>query len=86
MTADLVYTVTFGRGDGSEEMDWSIELTPEEEEIYSACIEEGEDLDEALADALGRAYDEILEQEKENMEEMGEEWSDGYSLDVHFVS
>ena len=65
-------------------IDWEVELTPEEEEIYNRAMEEDEDLDDALPDVLARARREILKEEKASMKEMGEEWSPGYRLEVHF--
>lgn len=65
MTVDLIYYVTFGKGDSSECMDWMVDLTDEEEAIYKNAIENGLSLEcvEGLEDALSRAYEEIEEEE-----------------------
>lgn len=90
MIVDLVYTAEFGHGDGSDECEWSIELTPEEEEIYLAAQEAEEDLDEALPDVLARALEEIKAQEWENYQELydteeDDDPDDYFSLSVHFA-
>ena len=57
----LHYGVVWGKGDSSDWIDWSIELTDEEEKIYDHAIENEiplEDIPE-LEGALRRAYDEI---------------------------
>lgn len=87
MTVTVDYYVRFGSGDCSDTLDWEIELTPEEEEIWQRCMEDEEgDLDpnDELPGVLSRAYDEILAAEKENMKEIGETWRPGYSLEVYF--
>jgi hypothetical protein len=85
MTLELEYYVRFGSGDCSDTFDWEVELTPEEEAAMKAALAEDEDLELVLADAVSRAYDEIFEQEKANFDEMDEEWSEGWSLEVNIV-
>ena len=57
----LHYGVVWSKGDSSDWIDWSIELTDEEEKIYDHAIENEillEDIPE-LEGVLRRAYDEI---------------------------
>lgn len=65
----LVYYVTFGRNDSSDYMDWEIDPEP------------GETTEQVLA----RAYDEIMDQVIEDLEDVGDEWSDGYELTVELA-
>ena len=68
MTATVYYTVTYGPGEGSDVMDYEVELTPEEAAAYKKAQAEGtllEDMEE-LEDALSRAYKEIEEIEIAN--------------------
>ncbi len=64
-TVDLRYGVVWGKGDSSDWIDWSIELTDEEEKIYNHAIENKIPLNEIpeLEGALNRAYKEIEEEE-----------------------
>ena len=64
-TVELRYGVVFGKGDSSDWIDWSVELTDEEEKIYDHAIENEIPLNEIpeLGDALNRAYKEIEEEE-----------------------
>ena len=64
-TVELRYGVVFGKGDSSDWIDWSVELTDEEEKIYDHAIENEIPLNEIpeLEDALNRAYKEIEEEE-----------------------
>ena len=61
----LHYGVVWGKGDSSDWIDWSIELTDEEKKIYDHAIENEIPLNEIpeLEDALNRAYKEIEEEE-----------------------
>lgn len=90
MTLDLIYTAEFGRGDGSDECEWSIELTPEEEDAYQAALENDVPLEEVLPDALDRALEEIKAQEWENYCELydtegGDDPDDYFSITVRFA-
>ena len=64
-TVELRYGIVFGKGDSSDWIDWSVELTDEEEKIYDHAIENEIPLNEIpeLEDALNRAYKEIEEEE-----------------------
>ena len=64
-TVELRYGIVFGKGDSSDWIDWSVELTDEEEKIYDHAIENEIPLNEMpeLEDALNRAYKEIEEEE-----------------------
>lgn len=75
MMVELYYTVLFGKGDGSEEIEWWVELSPEEEQAYNQAIENGEDLDEVpeLQGVLQRAAENIEVEEIENAREMEDE-------------
>ena len=72
---ELYYTVLFGKGDGSEKIEWWTELSPEEEQAYHNAIENGEDLDEVpeLQGVLQRAAENIEVEEIENAREMQDE-------------
>ena len=85
MTLEQQYYVTFGPGDSSDTLDWEVELTPEEEAAMMEAKHTGEELEDVLADAISRAYDEIAAQEEENMKDLDMEWSDGWSLTVEVV-
>jgi hypothetical protein len=82
----LTYYVTFGKGDSSDIFDWEVELTDEEYEKAERAALRGriDWMDDALKDALDRAEAEILEKVKAELEEAGDEWSDGYDLVVHY--
>lgn len=97
MKARLYYGVCFGKGDSTPPIEWEIELTEEETEIYQKLISDGVLLDDAeqLKPALERAYKEIeqaeikqlLEDEDEFTEECienGESPFDSWDLSVHF--
>ena len=85
MTLELEYYVDFGPGDSSDTLEWEVELTPEEEEAYQVALENGDDLEKVLSDAIARAREEIMEQEQENMADMDMEWEDGWDLVVQIV-
>lgn len=61
MVVNLQYAVIFGKGDGSDWIDWEIELTAEEEIAYNNAIENGIPLEDVveLEGALSRAREEI---------------------------
>ena len=63
--AELRYYVSFGDGDYSEDMEWQIDLTDEEQDAYDYAVENEialEDVPELEA-ALIRAAEEIEEEE-----------------------
>lgn len=62
---ELRYGVVWGKGDSSDWINWSIELTDEEEKIYDHAVENEIPLNEIpeLEDALRRAYEEIEDEE-----------------------
>jgi hypothetical protein len=64
-TVDIRYGVTFGKGDSSDWIDWTVDLTDEEEKIYDHAIENKLPLNEIpeLEEALRRAYVDIEEEE-----------------------
>ena len=64
-TVELRYGVTFGKCDSSDWIDWEVDLTDEEAEIYDRAIENKESLNDIpeLQDALQRAYEEIEDEE-----------------------
>ena len=64
-TVDLRYGVTFGKCDSSDWIDWTVDLTDEEAEIYDSAIAKKEPLNDIpeLQDALQRAYEEIEDEE-----------------------
>ena len=66
-TVDLRYGVIFGKGDVSDWMDWTVDLTDEEKRIYDHAVENKIPLNglPALEDALRRAYEEIEDEEIE---------------------
>ena len=76
MNVELKYWVSFGSGDCSDDMGWSIELTPEEEIAYKNAIKNEIPLDEVeeLKPALERAYAEIEEEEISNGLDYDEEF------------
>lgn len=75
MMVELYYSVLFGKGDGSEAIEWWAELNPEEEKAYQKAVENGEDLDEVpeLQGVLERAAGDIEVEEIENAREMQDE-------------
>lgn len=85
MNVKLSYYVVFGNGDGSDWLDWDIDLTEEETEAYKEDIEneEAPNEDERLAGVLERAYNEIYEVEKGNLACYDEDLDD-YELTVEF--
>ena len=73
---DIIYWVTFGKGDSSDEIDWTIELTDDEEKIYDHAVENNIPLNEIpeLECVLNRAYKEIEEAEIMNGLDYGDEY------------
>lgn len=67
-TVDLRYGVTFGKCDSSDWIDWTVELTDEEKQIYDHAIANKIPLNDIpeLEDALRRAYEEIEAEEISN--------------------
>ena len=77
MTSVLVYygISTGGKGDGSEWIEWEIELTGEAEAAYLQAIEEGRDLNDGSLDwILEEDRKAIMEQEVQNGLEYGDEY------------
>lgn len=62
MRVNLIYYVDFAKGEGSEWLEWDIELTKEEEVVYVSSSSPNKE--ESLTGALERAKAEILEKEK----------------------
>ena len=74
--AELQYYVNFGKGDGSEMLEWGVELTDEEAEEYARAMKLRISPNElGLDSALSRAYAEIEAQELENALELGDEFA-----------
>lgn len=73
---DIRYGVTFGKGDSSDWIDWTVDLTDEEEKIYDHAIENKLPLNEIpeLENALRRAYADIEEEEISNGLSYGDEY------------
>ena len=72
MMVELYYSVLFGKGDGSEAIQWWAKLTPEEEQAYKKAVENGEDLDEVpeLQSVLEREAGNIEVEEIESARDM----------------
>lgn len=77
-TLEIRYGVIFGKCDSSDWIDWEIDLTDEEEEIYDNALAKKQSLNDIpeLQAALRRAYEEI---EKKEID-MGIENEDEYVL------
>ena len=71
MEVKIEYWISGGIGCASPRIPWTIDLTDEEMEIYNNAIENKIPLEEVdgLINALSRAYNEIIEYEKECAEE-----------------
>ena len=82
-TVDIHYGVTFGKCDSTDWMDWKLELTDEEAEIYDHAIENEIRLCDVpeLEAALARAYDEIEEEEIQN----GLDYENEYTMECQGV-
>ena len=55
-------------------------LPPEQEAAYRAAVEAGEDPRDALASWLDEIREGIVDQEKENFADWGDEWNDDYEV------
>ena len=77
MTVELTYWVSFGSGDSSDNLEWEVELTPEEEIAYNNALKNEIPLNEVveLQGALHRAYKEIQKVEICNSIEMEDEYA-----------
>lgn len=78
-TVKLNYTVDFGGEEYGDWCEWELDLTEKEEAVYLAAVAQNCDRNtcEDLEPILSRAAEEILEQERQNMEEMyGEDTPD----------
>ncbi len=77
MLVTAYYSVEFGKGDGSDTIEWEIELNEEEAAAYRKALAIGEDPTEApeLEDVLCRARDEIIENELEILRETQDEYT-----------
>ena len=76
----LNYTYYLRGYDGSDNVECFDYLSPEQEAAYRAAVAAGEDPEIALASFLDEIREGILEQEKENFEEWGDEWDDSYEV------
>lgn len=75
---NLWYTYYLAGYDGSDNVETYQPLTPEQEAAYRAAVDAGEDPEIAMAGFLDEIRDGIIEQEKENFADWGEEWDDSY--------
>ena len=75
-TVELRYGVSFGKCDSSDWIDWTVDLTDEEEKIYDHAIENEIPLNEVpeLEGALRRAYEEIEDEEINRGIDNGDEY------------
>ena len=75
-SVSIQYSVTFGKGDSSDWIDYEIDLTDEEAAAYDKAIAEGQCLDDVpeLQEAIQRAYEEIEEMEIENGIDLEDEY------------
>lgn len=76
-TVELEYAASFGKGDGSDWFEWEIELDGEEEAAYLRAKKLRLDPNECadLQSVLDAAYEEIKEQETENLIDCGDEYA-----------
>lgn len=82
MTVDLQYSVSFGKLDGTGGLEWSIDLTEEENAAYEEAIKLRKPFDDypILEAPLERAYEELCTEEFERFKEDGEDvWGDTYT-------
>lgn len=77
---ELWYTYYLSGYDDSDNVECYDVLSPEQEAAYHAAIEAGENPEVALADFLDEVREGIVEQEKENFADWGEEWDDAYKV------
>lgn len=80
----LEYYVEFGKCDSSDLEDWDVEIPPELRRDLDICIRKAdwEHYDELCQPIIDQAYPAILEKVTADLEDAGDEWSDGYSLVV----
>ena len=81
MLVPLSYTVSFGRLDAGDPMEWEINLNDEETAAYNDALLLRKPFGDypILKEALKRAYEEIMEHEFNRFKEEGEEtWGDPY--------
>lgn len=80
----LEYYVEFGKCDNSDLEDWDVEISPELRRDLDICIRRAdwERYDELCQPIIGQAYPAIMEKVRSDLEEAGDEWSDGYGLVV----
>lgn len=76
----LNYTYYLRNYEESDDIESYDILSPEDEATYRAAVEAGEDLETAMADFLDRVKEGIIEQEKENFDDWGEERDDSYEV------
>lgn len=76
-TISLYYTVSFGKLDCSDDIDFEYELTEEQAILYKKAVKMRRPLEDAddLYDILEAAYDEIVDLETEQMCELGDEYT-----------
>ena len=82
MIVELQYSVSFGKLDGTSGLEWSVELTKEEETAYEEAIKLRKPFSDytVLEAPLERAYDELCIEEFERFKDDGEEvWGDRYT-------
>lgn len=80
----LEYYVEFGKGDNSDLEDWDVEIPAELRRELDICIRKAdwERYTELTDPVIAQAYPAIQEKVTADLEEAGDEWSDGYSLVV----
>ena len=76
-TVELQYGAVFGKGDGTDSFPWEITLTGAEEAAYLRAKKLWLDPNECpeLQGVLAEAYEEIKEQETQNLVECGDEYA-----------
>lgn len=80
----LEYYVEFGKGDNSDLEDWDVEIPAELRRELDICIRKAdwEHYTELTDPVIAQAYPAILEKVTADLEDAGNEWSDGYILVV----
>ena len=80
----LEYGVEFGKGDNSDREYWDAEISEELRYELDVCIRKAdyEAHDKLCEPIVEREYPKILEKVKKDLEEAGDEWSDGYNLSI----
>jgi len=73
----LHYGATFGRGDGSDWLDWEIFLDDDQEKAFKRAVMTMRDLEGVpeIRNAIDDVYEEIKDQETENLMEMEDEYT-----------